>query len=193
VRIKKGDEWKAAFSMPEGAFKPTAMFFGLTNSPATFQAIMNDLFRDMIETEKVVAFIDGVMIATETEEGHDEIMEEVLRRMEENNLFVKPEKYMWRVREVGFLGVIIGQDGVRMEKKKVQGVVDWPVPKSVKDLHMQAYLSGNYISAVISSLNYTSPPSMVAIFLATCLMVVLQSSGYSVFHGGDTPIQFGLP
>ena len=92
VRIKEGDEWKAAFSTPEGSFEPTVMFFGLTNSPATFQAMMNDLLRDLVVEEKVTVFIDDVIIATETEEGHDEIVEEVLRRLEENDLFVKPEK-----------------------------------------------------------------------------------------------------
>jgi len=78
--------------MPEGSFEPTVMFFGLTNSPAMFQAIMNDMLRDLVVEEKVVVFIDNVMVATETEEGHDEIVEEVLRRLEENDLFVKPEK-----------------------------------------------------------------------------------------------------
>ena len=80
---------------------------------------MNDLLKDMIEKGEVAVFIDDVMIATETEEGHDEIIEEVLRRMEENNLFVKPEKCVWKVREVGFLGVIIGPDGAKKKKKKV--------------------------------------------------------------------------
>jgi len=79
--------------------------------------MMNDLLRDMIEKEEVVAFIDDVIIVTETEEGYDKIVEEVLRRMEKNDLFVKPEKYVWKVREVRFLGVIIGPDSVRMEKK----------------------------------------------------------------------------
>ena len=92
VRIKERDEWKAVFSMPEGSFEPTVMFFGLTNSLATFQAIMNDLLRDLVVEEKVVVFIDDMMVAMETEEGHDEIVEEVLRRLEENDLFVKPEK-----------------------------------------------------------------------------------------------------
>ena len=92
VRIKEGDEWKAAFSTPEGSFEPTVMFFGLTNSPTTFQAMMNDLLRDLVVEEKVAVFIDDVMVATETEEEHDEIVEEVLRRLEENDLFVKPEK-----------------------------------------------------------------------------------------------------
>jgi len=94
------------------------MFFGLTNSPAMFQMMMNNLLRDMIEKGEVVAFIDGVIIVTETEEGYDKIVEEVLRRrMEENDLFVKPEKYVWKVREVRFLGVIIGPDSIRMEKE----------------------------------------------------------------------------
>ena len=105
--------------IPEGSFEPMVMFFGLTNSPATFQAIMNNLLRDLVVEEKVVVFIDDVMVATETEEVHNEIVEEVLRRLEENNLFVKPEKCIWKVREVGFLGVIIGKDKVRMEKEKV--------------------------------------------------------------------------
>ena len=94
MRIKEGDEWKAVFSMPEGSFEPTVIFFGLTNSPATFQAMMNDLLRDLVVEEKVVVFIDDVIIVTETEERHDEIVEEVLRRLEENDLFVKPEKYV---------------------------------------------------------------------------------------------------
>jgi len=93
IRIKEEDEWKAAFSMPEGSSEPTVMFFGLTNLPATFQAMMNDLLRDLVVEEKVAVFIDDVMIATETEEGHDEIVEEVLRRLEENDLFVKPERW----------------------------------------------------------------------------------------------------
>ena len=92
VRIKEGDEWKTVFMMPEGLFEPTVMFFGLTNSPATFQAMMNKLLRDLINTGKVAVFIDDVIVGTETEEGHDELVEEVIRRLEENNLYVKPEK-----------------------------------------------------------------------------------------------------
>jgi len=94
VRIKEGNEWNAAFSMPKWSFEPTVMFFGLTNSPATFQAMMNDLLRDLVEEEKVAVFIDDIMIAMEMEEEHDKIMEEVLMRLEKNNLFIKPEKYV---------------------------------------------------------------------------------------------------
>ena len=69
MRIKKEDEWKAAFTTPEGSFEPTVMFFRLTNSLATFQAMMNELLRDLINTGKVVAFIDDVIVGTEDEEG----------------------------------------------------------------------------------------------------------------------------
>jgi len=79
IRFKEGDEWKAAFTTHLGSFEPTVMYFGLTNSPATFQAMMNDLFRDMINKGDVATFIDNVLVATETEEGHDVIVEEVLR------------------------------------------------------------------------------------------------------------------
>jgi len=130
--------------MPEGLFEPMVMFFGLTNSPATFQAIMNDLLRDLVVEEKIAVFIDDVMVTTETEEGHDEIVEEVLRRLEENDLFVKPEKYVWKVREVRFLGVIISENGVRMEKEKVQEVIEWPVPKSMKDVQKFLGLANYY-------------------------------------------------
>jgi len=144
VRIKEGDEWKAAFMMPEGSFEPTVMFFRLTNSPATFQAMMNKLLRDLINTGKVAAFIDDVIIGTETEEGHDKIVAEVIRRLEENDLYVKPEKCRWKVREVGFLGVVIGLEGIKMEKEKVKEVLEWLTPKCVKDVQKFLGLANYY-------------------------------------------------
>jgi len=134
MRIKKGDEWKAAFTTPERSFEPMVMFFGLTNSLATFQAMMNELLRDLINTGKVVAFIDNVIIGMETEEGHEELVAEVIKRLEENDLYVKLEKCRWKVREVGFLGVVIGPEGIKMEEEKVKGVLEWLTPKCVKDV-----------------------------------------------------------
>ena len=116
VRIKEGDKWKAAFMTLEGLFEPMVMFFGLTNSPAAFQAIMNKLLRDLTNTEKVAVFIDDVIVGMETEEGHDELVAEVIKRLEENNLYVKLEKCKWKVKEVEFLGVVIGPEGIKMEK-----------------------------------------------------------------------------
>ena len=123
VRIKEGDEWKGAFTTHIGLFEPTVMFFEMTNSPVTFQAMMNKILRDLINKGKVAVFVDDVLVRTETEEGHDEIIEEILRRLEENDLYIKPEKCMWKVRKIGFLGVVIGPNGIEMEKEKVNGVL----------------------------------------------------------------------
>ena len=144
VRIKKGDKWKAVFTMLEGSFEPTVMFFGLTNSPATFQAMMNELLRDLINTGKVAAFIDDIIIGTETEKGHDELVAEVIRRLEENDLYVKPKKCKWKVREMRFLGVVIGHKGIKMEEEKVKGVLEWPTPKCVKDVQKFLGLANYY-------------------------------------------------
>ena len=144
VWIKEGDEWKAAFMISEGSFEPMVMFFGLTNSPATFQMIMNELLRNLINTGKVAAFIDDVIIGMESEEGHDELVAEVIKRLEENDLYVKPEKCKWKVREVGFLGVIIRADEIKMEEEKLKGVLDWPTPKCVKDVQKFLGLANYY-------------------------------------------------
>ena len=128
----------------EGSFEHMVMFFGLTNSPAMFQAMINELLRDLINTGKVVAFINDVIVGMETEEGHNEIVAEVIRRLEENNLYVKPEKYKWKVREVGFLKVVIGPDGIKMEKEKMKGVLEWPTPKYVKDVQKFLGLANYY-------------------------------------------------
>jgi len=119
IRIKEGDKWKAVFLMLKDVFELMVIFFGLTNSPATFQAIINDLLRDIIEAGDITVFIDNVMIGMETKEGHNKIVKEVLRRIVKNDLFVKPEKCVWNVREVGFLGVIIGLDRVKIEEEKI--------------------------------------------------------------------------
>jgi len=144
VRIKEENEWKAVFTTPEGSFEPTVMFFRLTNSPATFQTMMNELLRDLINTEKVAAFIDDMIIGTKTEEGHDKLVAEVIRRLEENNLYVKLEKCKWKVREVGFLGVVIGPEGIKMEEEKVKEILEWPTPKCVKDIQKFLGLTNYY-------------------------------------------------
>ena len=92
IRIKQGNKWKAVFTISEGSFEPTVMFFGLTNSPATFQIMMNELLRNLINMEKVVAFIDNIIVGMEYKERHDELVVEIIKRLEENNLYVKPEK-----------------------------------------------------------------------------------------------------
>jgi len=82
------------FTTHVGFFEPIVMFFGITNLLATFQAMINKILRDMINEGKVAAFVDNILVGTETEEGHDKIVEEVLKRLEENDLYVKLEKCM---------------------------------------------------------------------------------------------------
>jgi len=142
---------------PEGLFEPTVMFFRLTNSPAMFQAMMNKLLRDLTNTGKVAVFIDDVIVGMETEEEHNELVAEVIRRLEENDLYVKPEKCKWKVREVEFLGVIIGPEGIKMEKEKVKGVLEWPTLKCVKDV--QKFLGlANYYRRFIEGFTMVARP-----------------------------------
>ena len=130
--------------MHVGSFEPIVIFFGMTNSPATFQAMINKILRDMINEGKVAAFVVDVLVGTEIKEGYNEIVEEVLKWLEENDLYVKLEKCIWKVREVGFLGVVIGPNGIEMEKKKIDGVLSWPEPKNVKDIRKFLDLANYY-------------------------------------------------
>ena len=108
IKIKEGDEWKVAFTIYIRVYEPTVMYFGLTNSLVTFQIIMNDLFQDMINQKNMAIFIDNIIVVTDTKEQHDKLVEEVLKRLKENNLFVKLKKCWWKVKKIEFLGVVIG-------------------------------------------------------------------------------------
>ena len=92
VQIKEGCRWKMAFTTPEQAFKLIVMFFRLTNFPAMFQTIIKEILWNSINTGKVVSFIDNIIVGAETEEGHDKIVEEVVKRLAKNDLYGKPEK-----------------------------------------------------------------------------------------------------
>ena len=98
----------------------------------------------MINKEKVVAFVDNISVGTEIEEEHDKIIEKVLRRLEENNLYVKLEKYIQKVRKIGFLRVVIEHNSIEIEKEKVNGVLSWPEPKNIKDVRKFLGLTNYY-------------------------------------------------
>jgi len=110
--------------MLEGLFEPMVMFFRLTDSSATFQMIINEILQNLINTGKVASFINYVIVGTEKEERHDKTVEEVVRRLVENNLYVKPEKYKCKVKKVRFLGVVIKLERIKIEKEKVKEVLD---------------------------------------------------------------------
>ena len=138
IRIKEGDEWKAAFKTEKGLFEPTVMFFGLCNSPATFQSMMNHIFRDLIDQGVVVVYMDDILIFTRDLEQHRKITEQVLQILQEHDLYLKPEKCEFEVTSIEYLGLVIGHNSVQMDKVKVKGVLEWPTPTKVKEV--QAFL-----------------------------------------------------
>ena len=111
---------------------------------------MNDLFWDLINQGDTATFIDNILVATDTEEGYNELVEKILKRLEENNLFVKPEKCKQKVRKVEFLEVVIGPREVEMQKEKVKGVLNWLAPRNV------IMLQANFLQKIIFDTLYTN-------------------------------------
>jgi len=87
------------------------------------QTMMNEILRDLINTREVASFIENIIVGTEKEEGHDEVVEEVVKMLVENDLYMKPEKCKWKIRKVGFLGVVIELEGIKMEEEKVKCIL----------------------------------------------------------------------
>src|ERR1700754_3694151 len=110
------------------------MFFGLCNSPATFQTMMNELFKELIDQHVVVVYMDDILIFTATLEEHRRVVRRVLEILAENNLFLKPEKCVFEALEVEFVGLVISEGQVAMDPVKVAGVEDWPVPEQLVDV-----------------------------------------------------------
>src|SRR5437899_1101259 len=134
VRMKEGDEWKAAFRTNRGLFEPLVMFFGLTDSPATFQTMMDDIFEELITDGVVVVYLDDILIFTETIDEHRRVTRRVLELLEKNKLYLRPDKCEFERTTVEYLGVIISHNSVAMDPIKVTGVADWPEPTNKKEV-----------------------------------------------------------
>ena len=157
VRIKEGDQWKAAFITPEGLFEPTVMFFGLCNAPATFQNMMNDIFHDMLQEGWMVIYMDDILIFSKDMEEHHRRTRRVLERMQEHNLFLKAEKCEFDVQEVEFLGSVIRPNEIAMDHDKVKAITEWDPPKTVKQV--QAFLGfGNFYRRFIRNFSRVVSP-----------------------------------
>ena len=119
--------------------------------------MMNDILRDLIDTGDIAAFMDDMLVRTENEKKHNKVVEEILRRMEANDLYLKPEKCVQKVKEINFLGLVIGADNIKMQKEKVLGVLEWPRPKMVKD--MQKFLElANYYKQFVKDFSKIAKP-----------------------------------
>lgn len=133
IRIKEGDEWKTAFRTRYGLFEYTVMPFGLCNAPGTFQSMINDVLRDLLDAGTVV-YIDDILIYSENEDEHRALVKEVLKRLKKASLCVSLAKSRFHVEEVEYLGYHISKSGISMSEKKVATIQDWSAPKTVKDV-----------------------------------------------------------
>jgi hypothetical protein len=158
VRIKEGDEWKAAFKTNRGLFEPTVMFFGLTNSPATFQTMMDAIFREEVASGDVIIYMDDILIATTGSlDHHRNMVAHILSKLREHDLFLKPEKCHFHKQEVEYLGVIVGKGHVKMDPVKVQAITDWPTPTNLHEL--RSFLGfGNYYKDFIPAYSHITRP-----------------------------------
>jgi hypothetical protein len=131
---KAGDEWKAVFTTNRGLFEPRVMLFGLTNSPATFQALMNTIFVDLIAAGKVAVYLDDILVYSHTLLEHRDITHKVLRRLAAHDLYLRPEKCEFQCEEIEYLRLIICQGEVTMDPVKIRAVMDWPAPRNLREL-----------------------------------------------------------
>jgi len=134
VRIKPENEWKAAFCTNRGLFEPLVMFFRMTNSPATFQTMMNDVFRTVIAEGIVIVYLDDILIFTKTEEEHEQAVWRVLEILAEHKLFLRPEKCEFHRKQIEYLGLVISENKIAMDLVKVTRVREWPVPENRTDV-----------------------------------------------------------
>jgi len=112
VRIKEGDEWKTAFITRQDLFEATVMYFGFSNAPATFQSMMNDILGDLIRIRLVMVYLDDILIFGTCLKEHRQLVKEVLKRLQFNDLYAKAEKYFFEQSSIKYLGVIISENKV---------------------------------------------------------------------------------
>ena len=117
-------------------FEPLVMFFGMTNSPATFQTMMNDIFWNLIAEGIMVVYLDDILIFTRTEEEHAKAIWWVLQVLQDNKLFLRLEKCEFFKEQIEYLGLVILENQVSMDPVKVAGVWEWPTPENKTDVQV---------------------------------------------------------
>ncbi|KAG5715657.1 hypothetical protein E4T56_gene549 [Termitomyces sp. T112] len=133
VHIQEGDKWKAAFQTNWGLFEPLVMFFDLTNSPATFQTMMNNIFQDLIAEGIVCVYLDNILIYTNMLEEHHWITRLILKHLCWHQLYLMPEKCEFKQTWIKYLGLIISHGTAEMDPVKVAGVAEWLEPQNKKE------------------------------------------------------------
>ncbi|CEL53421.1 Retrotransposable element Tf2 155 kDa protein type 1 OS=Schizosaccharomyces pombe (strain 972 / ATCC 24843) GN=Tf2-1 PE=4 SV=1 [Rhizoctonia solani AG-1 IB] len=133
VRVKKGDEWKTAFRTKYGLFETLVMPFGLSGAPGAFQAMMNEVFQDLLDVS-VIIYLDDILIFSKNPEEHESHVKEVLQRLMDMQLFCKGLKCEFHQTTVEYLGIIVSDKGFSLDKLKIQAVQEWPTPTTVKQI-----------------------------------------------------------
>lgn len=157
IRIKEGDQWKAAFKTPDGLFEPTVMFFGMCNSPATFQNMMDDIFQTLREKGGVIIYMDDILIFAPTSDKLEQLTKEVLEILRRNDLFLKPEKCAFKQLKIDYLGMIIEEGKISMDPAKLKGIADWPIPTTVKEVRSFLGFGNFYRKFIRQYSNITRP------------------------------------
>jgi hypothetical protein len=135
IRIKEEDIHKTAFRTRYGHYEFVVVPFGLTNTPATFMCLMNNVFRKYLD-KFVIVFIDDILIYSKTKEEHEEHLRIVLQTLREHQLYAKFSKCEFYQDKVQYLGHVISGEGISVDPEKVKAILDWPVPKDVSDVHL---------------------------------------------------------
>ncbi|GLI67045.1 hypothetical protein VaNZ11_011232 [Volvox africanus] len=156
ICIAASDIPKTAFRTPFGHFEYTVLSFGLTNAPATFQAVMDRMFRPFID-RFVVCYLDDILVYSKTHEEHLEHLRLVLDVMRREQLFAKRAKCFWAQPQVEYLGHIVSATGVKMDPRKVAVVHDWPAPQNLTELRKFLGLT-NYFRKFIEKYSIIAAP-----------------------------------
>jgi hypothetical protein len=157
IRIRSGDEWKAAFKTNRGLYEPTVMFFGMCNSPATFQSMMDSVFAQEIEGNLIIIYMDDVLIFASNLEDLAKYERIVLQKLRENDLYLKPKKCEFRKPKVEYLGMVIQEGKISMDPVKLGGIQDWPIPTTVKEV--RSFLGfGNFYRRFIKGFSELAQP-----------------------------------
>ena len=143
MRIKDVDVHKTAFITRYGHYEFLVMSFGLTNAPAAFMDLMNHVFRPYVD-QFVVVFIDDIFVYSKDREDHDTHLRVVLETLRKEHLYEKLSKFEFWFREVSFLGHVVSKEGIQVDPKKIEVIIEWKPPRNVTEVHSFLGLVGYY-------------------------------------------------